>query len=445
MSILDGHKPFNLYPDAFDMVAVDSKPNVLKNLSEYPEVRRCLAGKSLKTKTVYLSALRKYVEFRGLTPTELIDEIDADRQLPVRDRGRVEHHVRRFIEYLQRDYELKGKDGLPSGMRGMAPKSVSAYTGAILSFYGANNFQLKIKTPRGAPKKENARKPLRADSVKRLVDHAGSLRDRAIILMMFQSGMDISTVCRLDYGDVADGLRRDECPLAINTVRGKEQVAYVTFIGRDAVEALQAYLEQREARLGPIALREPLFIKEQNKIALRERISPKNIQDMMRQLAVTAGVVSDAELDRADINPCSPHALRAAFSTIMKLEGVNSEVVDYWMGHCVPYDAAYFVSIVDEMREIYREHEAALSINRAVEQVQQLERKYNGKMETYDEIIERQASKIQRLETELDQVKQSQEQLIGNEIIRALDNPEIGERVVGALEKLQKEKENRRV
>jgi len=41
--------------------------------------------------------------------------------------------------------------------------------------------------------------------VKKLVDHSRAPRDRAIILTMFQGGMDVSTLCSLKYGDVAEG------------------------------------------------------------------------------------------------------------------------------------------------------------------------------------------------------------------------------------------------
>jgi len=160
---------------------------------------------------------------------------------------------------------------------------------------------------------------------------------------------------------------------------------------------------------------------------------------MLREVAVLSGVVSKEEMERADMNPCRPHALRSGFSTIMKLQGVNNEIVEYWMGHVIPYEAAYMIPQEEELKKIYAEHEEALSVNRSVEQIKKLEEKFDGKMETYDEIINRQAAEIKKLREELAELEGSKEKQIGAEIIKALKNPEIGKRVLKALEEIQKE------
>jgi len=407
-------------------------------------VKKLLAGKAKSTKTQYLGALKIYTRYRDMDPEQLIDEIEADRKKPRRERGEVEYKLKEFYTWLlnEKEKQKPGRDET-TGKKGVSPKRAHSITGAIRGFYKTNGFPLTLKIPRPTTLKKNYKLQLRADDVKKLVDHAPTLRDKVIILMLFQSGMDVSTLCSLDYGDVARGLEKGECPLPIRVVRKKEGIEYTTFLGKDGVDALNAYLHKRRERRGAIKHTDPLFIKERMYNG-EERISRELIEKMMREVAVLSGVVSKEEMERADMNPCRPHALRSAFSTLMKLQGVNNEIVEYWLGHSIPYESAYFIPPQDELKRIYRENSEPLSINRAVEQVKQLEEKYNGKMETYDELIERQAAKIKDLETKLAEYEQSPETLIGEQIIKAMKNPDYGPKILEAFNKLQQEQQQKK-
>lgn len=46
-----------------------------------------------------------------------------------------------------------------------------------------------------------------------LVDYAPTLRDREIILFLFQGGFDVSTLCSLNYGDIKDELEAGKVPI----------------------------------------------------------------------------------------------------------------------------------------------------------------------------------------------------------------------------------------
>jgi len=412
-----------------------------EELKEFKEVKRWLVGKGRTTKSEYLGALRIYTDYRGLDPTELIDEIEEDRKKSRRERGEVEYKLKKFHEWLlnEREKEKKGGHGT-TGEKGVSTKRAATIMGSIRSFYKANGFPITIKLPRPTTLVKNHKLQIRAEDVKKLVDHSPTIRDKAIILMLFQSGMDVSTLCSLDYGDVARGLEKNECPLPIHVVRKKRQVEYTTFLGRDGIDALKAYLNKRRGRQGEIKHSDPLFVKERNYNG-SERITKELIEKMLREVAVLSGVVSKEEMERADMNPCRPHALRGAFSTIMKLQGVNNEIVEYWMGHVIPYEAAYMIPQEDELKKIYAEHEEALSVNRSVEQIKKLEQKFDGKMETYDELINRQAAEINSLRKKLAKMEQSKEQQIGNELVKALKNPEVGKKVLKALEEIRKDQE----
>ncbi len=308
---------------------------------------------------------------------------------------------------------------------------------AVRSFYKANGFPiLNLKLPKPHTLKRNHKLQLRAEHVRKLVEHAPTLRDKAIILMLFQSGMDISTLISLNYGDVARGLENNEEPLAIRVVRKKAGTEYVTFIGRDAINALKTYLNKRRQRQGEIGWDEPLFVKEKKK-GKGVRLNRVLIEKMMKETAILSGLVSKEEMESADMNPCRPHALRTAFATIMKLQGVNNEIVEYWMGHALPYDATYLIPTIDEMRKIYAEHEEALSIYPSEESIKAIKEEMNEKLLDYNEILLQQKKEIDRLKKELEESKS----LVDKFIKELLKHPEKARRLMEVLASIAEEKE----
>jgi len=382
------------------------------------EVVRWLAGKADKTKKLYVGALQKYCDFRGLVPSGIIDELEDDRKLPVRGQGDPELQLHKFIEDMRE--------------HGLSPKTISVYVAAIISYTKSCGYPLKISAPKAPTLKKNKKKALRPPDVEKLVNYTACLRDKAIILVMFQGGLDVSTVCSLDVGDVAEGINKGECPLALSLVREKEHINYNTFIGKDAIEAIKAYLTKREATLGPSALSDPLFIHER-KMRDKLRINTELIQKVMRKLAVVSGLVTAEEMERADLNPCRPHALRSAFSSILKLEGVNNDIIEYWLGHAVTYQSAYFQGITDELREIYAEHEHSLSIHTAVGEIKKLDEKYQG-------IITNQQLELASQREELQHIKDDLAAEVGAQFMQLMRDPVVADNVLKTLHEALKKK-----
>lgn len=411
-----------------------------EQLQKFREVKKCLAGKAERTKNVYLGALRIYTNYRDMNPEELIDEIEADRQKTRRERGEIEYIIKTFHEWLLNEKPKLSKGKKPTGEKGVSTNRANSILCGVRSFYKANGFPLNVKTPKSYTLPENEKLKVRADTVKKLVNHAPTLRDRAIILAIFQSGMDASTLCSLKYGDVAKGLEayknNGEQPMLIKVVRKKAHVNFNTFLAKDAIEALLAYLNKRQEKEGKIGLSEPLFVKERVKNDVKS-LNTKLIDKMMRKVALRSGVVSQEEMERADMNPCRPHALRAAFKTVLMLQGVPKELTEYWMGHTPDYGGAYHLPSDEEQLEIYADNCEPLSINRATEQVKELSK------EMREEIGELQMEN-RRLRKKLADMEQSKEQQMGEQMLKAMqDNPELMEQMAGQLaEVLAKKQES---
>jgi len=389
-------------------------------LEEYPEVKKWLGSVGKSTQKIYRSVLPVYVEFRGLNPTQLIDEIEEDRKKSRRERGIPEQRIMEFYNYLQTEFVRRRTK--PNGEKplGVSKHTATLWLLVVRSFYKANGFSLMIKTPRAAPKKENVKLSLTPKDVKLLVDHAPTLRDRAIILMMFQGGFDVSTICSLNYGDVARELEAGKSPLVINVVREKEEVSYYTCIGHDAIEMIKAYLRERQ-RYQKLKLSDPLFVKEGAKKLRFERITPNLIQNMVRDVAIKSGLVSQEEMDNADINPARPHALRSAFSTILRLNGFNDTIVEFMMGHTIAYNGAYFIPPPEKLREMYRGVEHAFCISGVPEMVDEKLDSYKTVLDDYRREIDVLKKRIAEME---ERERQRARELPEDILYKLLSDPE---------------------
>lgn len=332
------------------------------DLQEFPEIKKWVREKRGGTVNNYLTAMKLFMNFTELNPEQMIDEAEEDMKKSRRDRGLPESRLLDFHEYLLTKHsKMRGKK---NDSMGISKNLAKMYFSAIRGFYKANGFFLNVKTPRATNKKENFKLELRPKDVKKLVDLAPSLRDKAIILCMFQSGMDVSTICSLNYSDVGRQLQEGKEPLMIHVIREKEGIEFHTFLGKDAIDALKLYIQERERKYKErLQYDTPLFVKEGAKKLSFERITTNLIQNMFRDLVLNAGIVTKEELEVSDINPARPHALRSAFSTILKLEGVNELFVEYMLGHAIPYNGAYFRPHPEELCKVYGEHERALSIS----------------------------------------------------------------------------------
>lgn len=339
-------------------------------LEEYEEVKKWLNNVRGGTIPTYKAGFKLFCEWCGMNPVQLLDEIEEDRKKSRRERGKPEARLMEFYNYLI--------------SKGMAKKTATGYFTAVRSFYKWNGFPLNVKTPKAAPKKENRKAIITPEVVKKLVDHAPTLRDRAIILFLFQGGFDVSTLCSLNYGDVKDEFEAGKIPMMVHVVREKEEVEYFTFVGKDATEALKAYLNDRKSKGEKLKFETPLFIRDKAKRRKGERINPYHIQNMMRETAIRAGLISREDMEKVDFNPYRPHALRAAFSSILRLNGFDSVLVDFMMGHSIPYNGAYLIPPPEKVREMYADVEKHLSIFSAAGDVSEIEEK----LETYKKILE---------------------------------------------------------
>ncbi len=146
---------------------------------------------------------------------------------------------------------------------------------------------------------------------------AGALRDRAMLEVLYGSGLRVSELAGLSRGDVA----LDSLDGATARVLGKGNKERIVPLGAKCVDAIRAYLAQRPSMVHPKTGAQDataLFVS-----ARGARIGVRAIQTMVQKMgALGAG--------RADLHP---HALRHTCATHMLDGGADLRAIQELLGH----------------------------------------------------------------------------------------------------------------
>jgi len=138
------------------------------------------------------------------------------------------------------------------------------------------------------------------------------LRDRAILELIYASGMRVSELAGLDISQVASGTGEIR-------VTGKGSKERVVLIGAPAVKAVQDYLERGRPKLVSLkGDRTALFINR-----FGTRLSQRSVQSILAEYAMKAGLGKRVY----------PHLLRHSFATHMLDGGADLRVVQELLGH----------------------------------------------------------------------------------------------------------------
>ena len=348
------------------------------------------------TKYTYRTAFRAYQQYADMTATQLVDEAVEDSKKDVGERRDIVlSRLIGFHKWLKEDYEVKSRGSEKYSehtvlKKGLSDKSSEMFFSAIRSFYSMFDIVVRFKGRRRLPKPktQNKRMIVGSEEVKILINNARTPRDRAAILLAFQGGLDTSTICGLTYGNVAEGLEKNEYPLKIETQRPKKGVDFFTFILKDGINALKAYLNDAKDRGVKFSYCSPLFVNEKGKVrdstkqeVVKEPSEPKNLETMAKEVAMRSGLV-DRSMNGRSFNPLGIHALRESFGSIMTNTGVPDTIVDFWLGQEIGDMAKAYKSVqFDHLKNMYLEREKFLSISQSPVDADDIERKVDAKVD----------------------------------------------------------------
>jgi len=182
---------------------------------------------------------------------------------------------------------------------------------------------------------------LDSDELNRLLESASgsgvkSLRDRAILELLFSAGLRVSELVSLDRDQI--NLSRQEF-----SVTGKGDKIRIVFISDTAREALEKYLSKR------IDIDEALFIRFSRPKAdpprADKRLTPRSIQRIVKYYAAKAGIVKDVH----------PHTLRHSFATDLLANGADIRSVQTMLGHSSITTTQIYTHITNQqLKEIHK-------------------------------------------------------------------------------------------
>jgi len=155
-----------------------------------------------------------------------------------------------------------------------------------------------------------------------------ALRDRAILELLYSSGLRVSELT---------GLNVEALDLRENLVRviGKGRKERIVPVGRKAHAALCDYLEAR----GAVGDDQPLFVNHRG-----GRLTPRSVQRHLKVRLLKAGVLKDI----------SPHALRHSFATHLLDGGADLRAIQELLGHASLSTTQRYTQVsVDQLMAVY--------------------------------------------------------------------------------------------
>ena len=141
------------------------------------------------------------------------------------------------------------------------------------------------------------------------------VRDRAILELLFSSGLRVSELVGLDRDHI--NLRRREF-----MVRGKGQKDRPIFISPEAADWIQRYLDMRQDNTKPLFIR----YSGNKKVDLSgnyHRLTARSVQRMVARYALAAGITKHV----------SPHTMRHSMATDLLMNGADLRSVQAMLGH----------------------------------------------------------------------------------------------------------------
>ncbi len=294
---------------------------IKQNFLEYIEIEK---GRSVKTVENYDRYLRRFLEFSKLkNPEDISETVMRNYRLwlnrfvggnnkktgeSLKKKTQNYHLIalRAFLKYISR-----------RGIKSLSPEYIElAKTGdRHLDLISSDELQRLLEAPREGDIK--------------------SLRDKAILELLFSTGLRVSELCSLSR-DL--DLRADEFP-----IRGKGEKIRLVFLSGEAKAAIKRYLDKRTD------VDDALFVKvdRQEKVKSKElALTPRSIERIVKYYAIKAGISKKV----------TPHVIRHCFATDLLSNGADLRSVQMLLGHANISTTQVYTHVTDtHLKKIHQQ------------------------------------------------------------------------------------------
>lgn len=291
-----------------------------KEFLDYLEIEK---NRSPHTRANYDFYLRRFLEFTGdMPPTDITgDKIRAyrlhlnrltDPKGELLKKNTQNYHLialRSFLKYLaKRDIESLAPEKIELGK--MPERQVA--------FLESDDLERLLAAPMSG-----------ADGK----DPITHIRDKAILELLFSTGLRVSELCSLKRDEV--NLKRDEF-----TVRGKGSKLRVVFLSADAGKWLMKYLEAR-SDVTPY-----LFVRhDRASNGDPGPLTPRSVQRLVDHYSRAAGITQNI----------TPHTMRHSYATDLLRNGADIRSVQSMLGHSSITTTQIYTHITNQqLREVHK-------------------------------------------------------------------------------------------
>ncbi len=273
----------NAIPSAFD--------EAIQGLAVYLELEKGLSENTVQSYLLDLGQCARFLEKINVTGWQTVET----------------HHIALWLS------ELSCKDyAVASLMRKLsAVRMLGRYL--VKEKVRSDDFTELLASPKRVRRLPGT---LNVEEVERLLNAPDKgttrgLRDKAMIELLYSSGLRVSELCGLSLQqvDLEEGYLR---------VYGKGAKERVVPVGRKAVEALQDYLSIARPQLVKPRTGSDLFLSQWGRA-----ISRKMVWVLIKRYAAKAGIEK----------PIKPHLLRHSFATHLLAGGADLRAVQEMLGH----------------------------------------------------------------------------------------------------------------
>lgn len=284
-------------------------------------------NRSSRTRANYGFYLRRFVEFAGdLAPAGITaDKVRAYRLHlnrltdhagePLQKNTQNYHLIalRVFLKYLaKRDIESLAADKIELGK--MPERQVA--------FLEGGDLERLLQAPLALTTNHSS-----------LTTNPVALRDKAILELLFSTGLRVSELCHLKREDI--NLKRDEF-----TVRGKGAKLRVVFLSEDARKWLAKYLEARRD-IAP-----HMFVRHDRASSTDPGpLTPRSVQRLVDHYSRAAGITANI----------TPHTMRHSYATDLLRNGADIRSVQSMLGHSSITTTQIYTHITNQqLREVHK-------------------------------------------------------------------------------------------
>lgn len=291
--------------------------------TEYLEYLEIEKGRSQKTIENYGHYLERFFEWaRSSSPARITDELVRQYRLYL---NRISNEKGKPLKKITQNYHIIA---LRNFLKYLAKRDIKALSADKIELGKSEARQIDF---------------LEMEEVERMFEASSgsslkALRDRAILELLFSSGLRVSELVNLNRDQV--NLKTGEF-----SVRGKGGKVRVVFVSDRAKSALERYMEKRgdidPALFARVGIK---HLEKKNKLD-DLRITPRTVQRIVKYYALKAGIVKDVH----------PHTLRHSFATDLIANGADIRSVQEMLGHSSVTTTQIYTHVTNkQLKEVHK-------------------------------------------------------------------------------------------